>query len=757
MPHDEKKPSKKRCISLALHKMKQWANSQKKGLTTCLLKFAIRMYHALPLTFAMRAKLTSLVLKIAPSLLSRSRLESPGTSKPHLRGTSTVTPDSHPIHTGVSIATSDEPLISIIIPVYGKLEYTLQCLASIARHPPCTRFEVIVVDDHSPDDSADILQRTVHGIQLLRNDCNQGFIRSCNAGADTAQGQYLYFLNNDTELTPSSIDALLRTFSDFPNTGLAGSKLIYPDGRLQEAGCIIWQDADAWNVGRCSDAQLPIFNYAREVDYCSAASIMVPKHLFEELGGFDEHFSPAYCEDCDIALKIREKGYRVIYQPQSTVIHYEGITSGTDTSEGAKSYQIVNCKKLFLRWQKQLARHHKHGSDIDNAKDRHADFRVLFLDLCTPTPDRDSGSIDAYNHMLLLREMGFQVTFIPTDNYQFLPGYTDDLQRQGIEALYAPYVTSVAQHLEKYGSRYHLIFISRMDVYDYNIKIIRKYAKNAKVLFHTVDLHFLRMQREAELHHLNKKFVKNIKTKELRCIKSADIATVISEAEQLQLAREIPDSNVRLLPYSRTIAGTKTTFSDRKHIVFVGQFLHKPNCDAVLYFVHRIMPLLREQLPGVQFYVVGSNPPDEILALASSDVIITGYVARLNPLLDKMRVSVAPLRYGAGIKGKVGSALSAGLPVVATTTAVEGMSLIDGKDVLVADDPEAFAQRICRIYRDETLWQKLSTNGIDLAEKKWGAASAWNILANIMKELGFPISQRQHPVSLYSEKSHQEA
>ena len=207
-----------------------------------------------------------------------------------------------------------------------------------------------------------------------------------------SKGQYLYFLNNDTAITEGWLDALLRTFRDFPGAGLAGSKLVYPDGRLQEAGGIIWKDGSAWNFGRFQDPMLPVYNYAREVDYCSGASIMVLKSLFEELGGFDERYLPAFCEDSDLALKIRDKGYRVIYQPMSTVFHYEGITSGTDTTQGMKSYQVENSKKLFERWQQRLQLHQAPAEDVDNAKDRRALRRVLVIDHCTPTPNQDAGS-----------------------------------------------------------------------------------------------------------------------------------------------------------------------------------------------------------------------------------------------------------------------------------------------------------------------------------------------------------------------------
>lgn len=654
---------------------------------------------------------------------------------------------------GIEIPAADNPLVSVIIPIYGKIDYTLRCLASIAAHPTQTAFEVIVVDDCSPDHSFEALS-AVTGIRLVRNQENQGFIRSCNAGAKAAGGKYLYFLNNDTEVTPGWLDELLRTFDAFPETGLAGSKLIYPDGRLQEAGGIIWKDGSAWNFGRLQDPLLPVFNYAREVDYCSGASIMVPRQLFAEHGGFDEHYLPAYCEDSDLALKIRDRGQRVIYQPLSTVIHYEGITSGTDTSQGVKAYQIDNTRKLFERWRDRLQTHQEPGIDADAAKDRRATRRALVIDHCTPTPNQDAGSVTVFNLMLLLREMDFQVTFIPEDNFLYMPDYTTALQRSGIEVLYAPYVTSVEQHLKESGQRYDLAFLFRPGVVERHLKTARNYCPKAKVLFHTVDLHFLRMSREAELQSdkAKQKAADEMKQRELAAIRAVDASIVHSTAELELLSPLLPDAKLHVFPLIMDIRGSSNTFADRKDIVFVGGYQHTPNVDAVQYFAEEIMPLLRKQHPGVRFYAVGSKPPAEIQALASEDIIITGFVEDLTPLLDKMRVAVAPLRYGAGIKGKIGTAMTVGLPVVGTSLAAEGMSLSDGENILVADGPEAIANAVARIYQDEALWDRISHNGLAFAEKTWGAEAAWGILDAILADLGIQAKRGDHPLSLYSER-----
>jgi len=310
--------------------------------------------------------------------------------------------------------------------------------------------------------------------------------------------------------------------------------------------------------------------------------------------------------------------------------------------------------------------------------------------------------------------MDFQVTFIPEDNFLYMQEYTTTLQRAGIEVLYAPYVTSVEQHLRDCGDRYDLAFLFRPAVVERHLKIIRKLCPKAKTLYHTVDLHFLRMSREAELQsdEAKQKAANEMKQRELAAIRSSDASIVHSTVEFELLHPELPDAKLHVFPLIMDVPGTNKTFSERRDIVFVGGYQHPPNVDAVQYFVSEIMPLLRTSLPGERFYVIGSNPPAEIQALATEDVIIAGFVEDLHPLLDKMRVSVAPLRYGAGIKGKVGSAMAVGLPVVATPLAAEGMSLTDGENILVADGAEAFADTIVKLYQ-------MKFSGIDSARTAW--------------------------------------
>jgi len=741
--------------TLPLREMRRWVNAPVSQATRYLrgaLRLGKAVYSRLPLRSGTRATMRLFVARHAPWIL-RASSGQPFSVQPSQAPLVMVPPVSElgTAAAGIEMATSAQPLVSIIIPVYGQCEYTIRCLLSIIANPPSIPYEVIVVDDHSPDDSFEVLHR-VRGIHLIHNPHNQGFIRSCNIGAKAAKGQYVYFLNNDTQVTPGWLDELVRTFDEFPGTGLAGSKLVYPDGTLQEAGGIIWRDGSAWNFGRNQDPSLPLYNYAREVDYCSGASIMVPRELFNNLGGFDEHYLPAYCEDADLALKIRDLGCRVIYQPLSVVVHFEGVTSGIDTTKGVKAYQVENTKKLLARWHVRLMRHQENGNGVDQAKDRMASRRILVIDHCTPTPNQDSGSIDTYNVLLLLREMGFQPTFIPEDNFLYMHGYTAALQKRGVEVLYAPYITSVRQHLADCGERYDLVMLIRPGVAKRHMDAVRKFCPSAKVLFHTVDLHYLRLMREAALtsNRQQEETVEHMKSMELSLMKSADVTTVISQTELELISLELPEQKIRLLPYARDIRGTKKGFSDRKDIVFVGGYRHTPNIDAVKYFTAEIMPIIRSRLPDVRFHIVGSNPPPDILALSAIDVVVHGFVEDINLLFDQMRVSVAPLRFGAGIKGKIGSAMAVGLPVVATSIAAEGMFLTDGENILVADTPADFAEAVIRLYEDETLWSGLSRASIKFADMAWGSEAAWSTLASVLRELDISVQRDGRPLRLYS-------
>ena len=246
----------------------------------------------------------------------------------------------------------EQPLVSIVLPVYNHLEYTVCCLASLLKHVPQSSFEVILVDDASQDDTPTILS-TIKNICYWRNEQNVGFLQSCNKGATISRGQFLVFLNNDTQVCEGWLDELVKTFHQFSDVGLVGSKLIYPNGVLQEAGAIIKEDGSAELVGLNADSSRPEYNVVREVDYCSGACLLIEAELFKTLGGFDEIYSPCYCEDSDLAFRVRKVGKRVLYQPRSVVIHHLSVS--TNDSELSKMPLIERNVDIFVqRWSDEL-------------------------------------------------------------------------------------------------------------------------------------------------------------------------------------------------------------------------------------------------------------------------------------------------------------------------------------------------------------------------------------------------------------------
>lgn len=258
----------------------------------------------------------------------------------------------------IHMNSSIEPVVSIIIPTYGKINYTLKCLRSIALHRPSMAFEIIVIDDGYPG-ATDILKQ-IKGIRLITNNENKGYLHSCNMAAEEAKGQYLHLLNNDTIVIAGWLDELIKTFGDFPQAGLVGSKLIFDNGRLQEAGSIVWRDASTSHYGRSDDPSKSIYNYLREADYCSAASIVIPKNLFEQVGKFSTEYAPAYYEDTDLAFKVREAGYKVYYQPASSIVHFEGISHQRSVSLAL--HTKANQQKFLKRWATVLNKeHYAHG------------------------------------------------------------------------------------------------------------------------------------------------------------------------------------------------------------------------------------------------------------------------------------------------------------------------------------------------------------------------------------------------------------
>ena len=633
-----------------------------------------------------------------------------------------------PIHveaaiTPLHIDTTPSPRYSLVIPVYGQHLMTFNCLKSVAETCKDLAIEILLIDDCSPEDAAEALA-SVSGISVVRNNTNLGFLASCNIGGIHAKGEFVVILNNDLILTGDWLQQMSAVYEKFPDTGMVGAKLVYPDGRLQEAGGIVWRDGSAWNVGRGDDPAKPEYNYVREVDYCSGACLLIRREFWNALGGFDAAYKPAYYEDTDLAFRVREAGKQVFYQPHAVVVHFEGQSSGTDITKGIKRHQLINQKTFATRWEKVLEHHRSNGMLPNLERDRYTGKRILVIDACMLTPDQDAGSLRMFEMLALMRTMGLKVSFIAT-NLEYRLSYVANIQSIGVEVLHHPYVSSLARHIEQHGGEYEIVMLSRETVANQYLGLVKRHAPKAKVIFDTVDLHFLRAERLAALASDNALATAARKTREreLDLVNSADVTLVVSTMERDLLQQLAPRAGVKIVSTIHAPMAGPASFAERDGVLFIGGFRHPPNLDAVTWYVEHVLPILRVKHPGLVTTVIGSNAPPSLQRFAGQDFVIAGFVPNVTAHYNAARLSISPLRYGAGVKGKVNLAMQYGVPVVATTISVEGMHLTHDKNVLVADEPEAFADAIIRMYTDEEVWNRLRRGGLDNIQE-WFSRSA---------------------------------
>ncbi|WP_176953104.1 glycosyltransferase [Belnapia rosea] len=624
------------------------------------------------------------------------------------------------------------PRVSIIIPVFGKFELTHACLATLSELPDTTPYEVILVDDGSVDETL-LAPLLIRHLRLLRNRSTLGFLRSCNAGAAMARGELLYFLNNDTELQPGSLDALVTLLEEEPETGIVGSKLINKDGTLQEAGGIILRLADGVNYGRGGDPLDGRFNYRRDADYVSGASLMTRRAVFDQLGGFDEEFLPAYYEDTDYCFRARAAGWRVRYQPRSAVIHLEGGTGGTDLAVGPKRHQVVNARRFLQRWRKVLLRHAPAATAMEREKDRGAAFRMLFIDATVPTPRQDAGSAAAACHIRLLQHMGAKVTFIAASHMGLQGEDGEALQDAGIEVLHHPFAWSVEEVLRRRKDEFDVIYLHRGEVAVRHIAICRALAPKARIVYSVADLHFLRLERQAELGDAGPAPAIDVRREaEMAAIMQADAVIVHSSAEASVL-RACMASHVEVVPWAVPLVPDGPGHAERQGLLFVGGFRHPPNSDGIRWFVQRVWPGLRDRLPELTLTIVGSHMPDEIRALgAQPGITVAGYVEELAPLYAAHRLAVAPLRYGAGLKGKVIEALATGLPCIGTPIAYEGIGLPCIGSVQAAGEEE-FILKLAALYKDAVAWHAVRETGLAFARSEYSEAA---VTAGLQRAIG---------------------
>jgi len=608
------------------------------------------------------------------------------------------------------------PKISIIIITYNQLDALKRNLSSIKSKTTYQNYEVIIVTNNKDENSEmrKFLKTLENPVYVFDEEYSFGGMN--NFGATKAKGDFLLFLNDDVEVvSPNWLESFMKLAQN-SDVGAVGAKLLSSNGKLQDCGGIVWGNGNAWNYGRNYSTDDPKFNYVRDIDYCSGSCLLVKKEVFDKLGGFDRKFDPAYWEDTDLCFGIRNLGYRILYQPLATLIHYEGMTQGVNPDKGLKSFQAVNQKKFQEKWKSEIESHLNDSQENSFLeRDRRAGLNILYIDHYVPEPDKDSGSLRTFNILGILAHSNNKITFWP-ENQKFTSPFVRELQQKGIEVIYK--TNDFEKFLDERKNVYDIVIMARPYISVKFIDSIKEKMPNCKIIYDTIDLHFLRMEREAAIENKGQNAEAKVMQKlELSMMKKSDLTILTSSVEAQVLHKEDESLKFAILPNIHTEISKVDGFDSRKNMLFLGGFQHSPNIDSAKYLVSDIWPLIRQKIPDVKLYIVGSSPTPDIKNLASEDVEVTGFVKDLLPYYKECKVMLAPLRYGAGVKGKITQSLAMGLPIITTSFGAEGINLNDGDSCLIADSKEDFAKKSIQAYNDKTIWEKLSKNGLEISRQ----------------------------------------
>jgi len=630
-----------------------------------------------------------------------------------------------------SFPSSQQPAVSVITPLFNRAELTFECLKALASEA-AVGLEVIIIDNASSDETADLFER-IKGIRYVRNQENAHFLEASNQGAALATGTSLLFLNSDTRVLSGTIASALETLSSSPANGAVGAKLILPDGSLQEAGSMIWGDGTCLGYGRGDNPDRAPYQFTRPVDYCSGAFLLTPRALFENLGGFDREFRPAYYEEVDYCLRLWEHGYRVIYEPRAVVWHFEFASSrrSEDALQMQRERQALVVKKhSALISQKPLP---APAHVLLNRSSRQVKpLRVLWIDERIPHSRYGAGYPRAREIVRCLDDAECAVTVYPAvfeepgeswrKIYRALPRSVEVAALAG----YGP--RGLQRFLRDRQGYYDLYFVSRPET----MRSIRALlAKDpsllplSSVIYDAEALFSNRERLEAALvgKAMTDSEYENRVARELSLARGVRRIMTVS-AQEAAVFHQHGFKDVSIVGHAVAVNRPVKTFRERSGILFVGAIHGEggPNYDAAQWFCREILPLVRARGIHEIFYIVGYHRARGLHQYSHLGVEIIGEVDDLREWYERSRVFVAPTRFSAGIPLKIIEALANGLPAVATTLLVDQLGWISGQPVLCADTPVDFARAVTDLLNDEPLWSRLSNASVARAMAEFSGA-----------------------------------
>ncbi len=588
----------------------------------------------------------------------------------------------------------------------------------------------LIVLPGAPAATADSLGGAACDIVQLGAD-TAGVVAACNHAAAEARGGYIALWDGVSAPQPGWLPALLDAFARREGLGMAGAILLGPDGHIAAAGLAIRPDGGLAPLGHGERPDHPDVASLAPVEALPLGAAMLPGEIWHRFGGLDEAIAVPALALADLALRLRQAGLGVACQPFARLVAPPAPPPAPDPWAEA-----------FGRWRLRRRRATLgHGLAVLGLAPPPPP-RALVVDNFVPTPDRDSGSGDIHWMLRILVAFDYEVTLLPAGDLARADGYVDDLRRHGVRVVADGFAASAEDFLARAPAPFDLVMLYRGSLAAGRLlDRLVAHSPQARLVFNTVDLHFLRLEREAVLARspamLEQAFA--AEQAELAAIARADCSVLLSSAEQRLIADLLPRAPTRVIPIARDIPGRRAPFGPRAGVLFVGSFRHQPNVDAILWFTREIWPLIRQRLPTT-LAIVGADAPPGVLALASEHdgISLRGHVEDLDAELARCRLTVAPLRFGAGIKGKIVSSLAAGVPCVASAVAAEGMDLTDGVHLCLAATPQDFAASVIAVHQQEQLWNALSDGGLAFARETFSVGAARRRVAAMLRDLGLP-------------------
>ena len=628
---------------------------------------------------------------------------------------------------GIVLSTVDASKVrtTIIIPAFGQAALTLRCLHALSRHTSeANRMRVILADDDPTRPLAALLD-DVKGLEVVANEHTLGFLRSCNATARLASGEYIVLLNNDTVVQADWLDALVSVADRDASVAIVGAKLIRSDGRLQEAGVTMFRDGWGDPYGRGDDPGLSRYSFVREVDAVSGACLLIRRSAWQAVEGFDDSYAPAFFEEYDLAFALADRGWKVMYQPAARVVHTSNASYGPEARD---RQSIVNHHRFVERWDGELASRYEGPRDLYLARERpHERGVVLIIDDKVPEYDKHAGALGTFQYLGLMIDEGFKVMFLADDGIAREP-YTGKLQQLGVEVITGR--INMDSLFKEIGRHLDWAIISRPWVAPRYLHHLRE-RSHARVLYHPQDLYSLRERRRYEVTGDREALRESRRLYQIerQIYRRVDCGLTLSEDEVPIIQAMAPGTEIRVMtPYFYEAADFGSSagppLPERRSIVFVGAYDHLPNVDAATVLVREVMPHVWARVPDAQVLLVGDFAPGQIEELASDHVAVLGYVADLQDIWDRARISVSPIRFGAGVKGKVVHSLQAGVPVVTTTIGNEGIRLQPGVEVLIGETSEEIAAHVISLFEDPQKLLALASAGTAFIRERYSRERA---------------------------------